>query len=95
MRWPALLFLTLLLALQYPLWYGKGSWQDVRDTQAKLEALRAENQDLERRNTELAAEVKDLKSGYEAMEERARMELNLVKPGEIYVQIPDRPAAAR
>ena len=88
-RWPALFFLVLLLALQYPLWWGKGGWQDVRDTQARLDALRVQNQELEKRNAELAAEIKDLKSGYEAMEERARLELNLVKPGEVFVQIPD------
>lgn len=88
-RWPALFFFALLLALQYPLWIGKGSWQDVRETQAKLDALRAENLKLEKRNAELASEIKDLKSGYEAMEERARLELNLVKPGEVFVQIPE------
>jgi cell division protein FtsB len=89
MRWPAILFFALLLALQYPLWIGKGGWQDVREAEAKLETLRAENRELEKRNAELASEVKDLKSGYEAMEERARLELNLVKPGEIFIQIPD------
>ncbi|GAB2890906.1 hypothetical protein GCM10027046_19540 [Uliginosibacterium flavum] len=95
MRWPAIFFLTLLLALQYPLWLGKGGWQDVHEAEARLEALRAENRELEKRNAELASEVKDLKSGYEAMEERARLELNLVKPGEIFVQIPDAPANNR
>ncbi len=89
MRWPAIFFFALLIVLQYPLWVGKGSWQDVREAEARLADLRAENQILEKRNADLAAEVKDLKSGYEAMEERARLELNLVKPGEVFVQIPD------
>ncbi|MDO6384970.1 MULTISPECIES: cell division protein FtsB [Uliginosibacterium] len=94
MRWPALIFLALLLALQYPLWFGKGSWQDVRELQTRLEALQEANQQLEQRNADLAAEVKDLKSGYEAMEEKARFELNLVKPGEVFVHIPDEPVTA-
>jgi cell division protein FtsB len=94
MRWPALFFLVILLALQYPLWYGKGGVEDVRETEAKLAALRAENNDLEKRNAELASEIKDLKSGYEAMEERARLELNMVKPGEIFVEIPQAAESA-
>ncbi|MDQ7990326.1 MAG: cell division protein FtsB [Candidatus Dactylopiibacterium sp.] len=92
MRWPALIFVVLLAALQYPLWFGKGSWQDVHELRARLEKLQADNRKLEQRNADLAAEVKDLKNGFEAMEERARFELNLVKPGEIFVQSPDEHA---
>lgn len=95
MRWPPLIALVLLLVLQYPLWIAKGSWQDVSELEGRLDALRAENHVLEQRNAELAAEVRDLKSGYEALEERARLELNLVKPGEIFVQIPQVPQARR
>jgi len=87
-RWPALFFLLLLLALQYPLWWGKGGWKNVQEAQARLDTLKARNQELEKRNAELAAEIKDLKTGYEAMEERARLELNLVKPGEGRLKIP-------
>ncbi|KAF7599657.1 MAG: cell division protein FtsB [Candidatus Dactylopiibacterium carminicum] len=89
MRWPALIFLAMLIALQYPLWIGKGSVREVQEAEARLEAIREANQTQERRNADLAAEVKDLKSGYEAMEERARYELNLVKPGEVFVQLPE------
>lgn len=94
-RWPALFFLLLLLALQYPLWWGKGGWKNVQEAQARLDTLKARNQELEKRNAELAAEIKDLKTGYEAMEERARLELNLVKPGEVFVQIPKIGAQAQ
>lgn len=94
MRWPALIFFLLLVALQYPLWFGKGSWQEVHELELRLQALKESNQKLEQRNADLAAEVKDLKSGYEAMEERARFELNLVKPGEIFVQVPDERGTA-
>ncbi|MDB5815290.1 MAG: ftsB [Rhodocyclales bacterium] len=92
MRWPILIIFALLVALQYPLWMGKGSWWHVQDSRAQLESLREANQKLEQRNANTAAEVKDLKSGYEAIEERARFELGLVKPGEVFVQIPDTPA---
>jgi cell division protein FtsB len=89
MPWPPLIFLVIFLALQYPLWIGKGSQRDVREAEARLLAIREANQEQERRNADLAAEVKDLKTGYEAMEERARYELNLVKPGEVFVQLPE------
>ena len=89
MPWPSLIFMAIFLALQYPLWVGKGSYRDVREADARLTAIREANQVQERRNADLAAEVKDLKTGYEAMEERARYELNLVKPGEVFVQLPE------
>jgi cell division protein FtsB len=92
MRWPILIILALLFALQYPLWMGKGGWWRVQDSRAQLELLREANQKLEQRNANAAAEVKDLKSGYEAIEERARFELGLIKPGEVFVQTPDTPA---
>jgi cell division protein FtsB len=98
MRWPVLIIFALLLALQYPLWMGKGGWWRVQDSRAQLDVLREANQKLEQRNANTAAEVKDLKSGYEAIEERARFELGLVKPGEVFVQTPSDaappPAAA-
>lgn len=93
MRWPILILLALLAALQYPLWMGKGGWWRVQDSRGQLESLREANQKLEQRNANTAAEVKDLKSGYEAIEERARFELGLVKPGEVFVQTPDAPPA--
>lgn len=91
MRWPLTILFVLLCALQYPLWLGKGSWWRIQDSRAQLESLRDANQKLEQRNANTAAEVKDLKSGYEAIEERARFELGLVKPGEVFVQTSDTP----
>ena len=91
MRWPTLFFLILLAALQYPLWIGRGSWTQVNEAEAQLTALRESNAKLEQRNAEMAAEVKDLKTGYDAIEDKARFELGLIKPGEMYVQIPDSP----
>ena len=56
----------------------------------QLEAQQEVNQKLELRNAGLDAEVRDLKNGYEAIEERARFELGLVKPGEVFVQVPQK-----
>jgi cell division protein FtsB len=90
MRWPPIILLILLALLQYPLWYGKGGWLRVWEYESQLADQRQVNQSLEQRNAGLDAEVRDLKSGYEAIEERARFELGLVKPGEIFVQVPQK-----
>ena len=90
MRWPILILIALVVLLQYPLWLGKGGWLRVWEVDRQLHAQREENLRLEQRNAALAAEVNDLKSGNEAIEERARFELGLTRPGEIYVQIPQR-----
>ena len=79
---------ALILAIQYPLWLGKGGWLRVRDVDRQLEAQQAENARLETRNNALAAEVKDLKQGHEAIEERARYELGMVKNDEVFFQVP-------
>lgn len=90
MRWPILILIALAILLQYPLWLGKGGWLRVWEVDRQLQAQREENLRLEQRNAGLAAEVNDLKSGNEAIEERARFELGLTKQGEIFVQIPQR-----
>ena len=90
MRWPLVLLAALLFALQYPLWMGKGGWLRVWEVDAQLNAQRESNRQRERRNAALAAEVEDLKSGNEAIEERARFDLGLTRENEIFVQIPER-----
>lgn len=90
MRWPTLVLVALIVLLQYPLWLGKGGWLRVWDMERQLESLRDANQKLEQRNAGLDAEVRDLKNGYEAIEERARYELGLVKDDEVFVQVPQR-----
>ncbi|MDX5410602.1 MAG: cell division protein FtsB [Thauera sp.] len=90
MRWPILILIALVILLQYPLWLGKGGWLRVWEVDRQLQAQRDENLRLEQRNAGLAAEVNDLKSGNEAIEERARFELGLTKQGEIFVQTPQR-----
>jgi cell division protein FtsB len=90
MRWSTLVLAALILLLQYPLWFGKGGWYRVWDMDRQLTEQRDVNQKLEQRNAALDAEVRDLKSGYDAIEERARFELGLVKDGEVFVQTPQK-----
>ena len=82
---------ALILAIQYPLWLGKGGWMRVWDTGRQVDAQRAKNEHLEMRNGALAAEVKDLKQGFDAIEERARYELGMVKNDEVFFQVPAKP----
>ena len=88
MRILAGLFAALILAIQYPLWLGKGGWLRVWDVDQQVDAQREKNARLEVRNNALAAEVTDLKQGHEAIEERARYELGMVKNDELFFQIP-------
>jgi cell division protein FtsB len=88
MRWPTWILIAVIVLLQYPLWLGKGSWLRVWDMDRQLTAQREVNQKLETRNAGLDAEVRDLKTGLDAIEERARYELGMVKNGEIFVQVP-------
>ncbi|MDR1855347.1 MAG: cell division protein FtsB [Azoarcus sp.] len=90
MRWPIAVLLVLVVALQYPLWLGRGGWLRVWDLERDLQTQRDKNLKLEERNAALDAEVGDLQSGTAAIEERARYDLGLVKPGEIFVQVPRR-----
>lgn len=94
MRWISLILVILLVLLQYPLWLGKGSWLKVWDIDQQLEAQRQVNHQTQTRNAILDAEVRDLKQGTEAIEERARSELGMVKSNEVFFQIIDTPPAA-
>ena len=82
---------ALILAIQYPLWLGKGGWLRVWEVDRQLEAQQEKNARLETRNGALAAEVKDLKQGHDAIEERARYELGMVKKDEVFFQVPTKP----
>ncbi|GAB1412083.1 MAG: hypothetical protein HKUEN07_16350 [Rhodocyclaceae bacterium] len=84
------MLVILIALLQYPLWLGKGGWLRVWEVDRQLAAQREVNQKLETRNAGLDAEVRDLKSGYEAIEERARYELGYIKPDEVFVQVPQK-----
>ena len=79
-----LILVALIVLLQYPLWLGKGSWLKVWEIDQQLATQSETNEKLKTRNSALDAEVRDLKQGYDAVEERARNELGMIKEGEIF-----------
>ena len=87
MRFLLALLLLIFLALQYRLWVGEGSYAEVRHLQQEIVNKKAELQRMEKENQELRAEIEDLKKGLEAIQERARSELGMIKEGETYFQI--------
>ncbi|WP_334159023.1 cell division protein FtsB [Oryzomicrobium sp.] len=100
MRWLSVALLAVLALLQYPLWLGKGGWLRVWEVDRQLEQQREANTLLQSRNAGLDAEVRDLKQGFDAIEERARFELGMIRNDETFVQVPeqaddDSPAAAK
>jgi cell division protein FtsB len=86
---------ALVLLLQYPLWLGKGGWLRVWDLDRQLEAQKTRNAKLRLRNEALDAEVRDLKQGLDALEERARYELGMVGYEEFFFQMVPRPTDGR
>ncbi|HVQ62403.1 MAG TPA: cell division protein FtsB, partial [Burkholderiales bacterium] len=78
---------AFILLLQYPLWFGKGGWVRVWGLERQVQEQKQTNAALVRRNGALDAEVRDLKQGFEAIEERARYELGLIKQDEIFFQV--------
>ncbi len=87
MRWLAILFVILIVALQYPMWLGKGGWLQVRETDRQLTLQREASAKLKVRNDALDADVRDLKTGSEAIEERARSELGMIRSDEVFFQV--------
>ena len=87
---------TLVALIQYPLWLGRGSWLRVWEVDQQIRVQRETNRQLQARNSALEAEVRDLKVGVEAIEERARSELGMIKQDEVFFQVPEaaRPAPA-
>ena len=78
---------VLFLLLQYKLWFGDASVRDVIDLKQTIEEQQAKNEQVKQRNAVLAAEVKDLKTGLEAIEEHARSELGMNKKDETFIHI--------
>jgi cell division protein FtsB len=87
MRFLPLILLALIVAIQYPLWLGKGSWLRVWEIDRQLTTQKEANARLQARNSAMDAEVRDLKQGYDAIEERARSELGMIKHDETFVQV--------
>jgi cell division protein FtsB len=101
MRLLGLALLVLVVSLQWPLWFGKGGWLRVWELDRQIVRLQQANDNARARNAALDADVRDLKQGYDAIEERARSELGMIREDEIFFQvtegvaIPDKPAARR
>src|SRR5574341_839824 len=95
MRRLTLILVALVALLQYPLWLGKGSWLRVWEVDRQLRAQKEMNQRLAVRNATLDAEVGDLKQGLDAVEERARSELGMIKRDEVFFQVVGPPASGK
>jgi len=91
MRILGAILVALIVLIQAPLWIGKGGWLRVAQLEESVEKEKGKNAELEARNAALAAEVRDLKQGTEAVEERARYELGLVKRDEVFFQVVEEP----
>ena len=85
------LFIAILIAVlalfQYDFWFGKNGYLDYKNTNEEIVLHKQENQKLSQRNQIIAAEIKDLKEGVDAIEERARYQHEMVKPNEIFYHI--------
>jgi len=91
MRWLILLLVLLLAGLQGRLWIGEGSFADLWNLKHSVARQEQENIALQERNQALEAEVKDLRTGLDAIEQRARSELGMIKKGEVFYQIVEQP----
>jgi cell division protein FtsB len=86
-RFLPLILIALIALIQFPLWFGKGSWLRVLEVDRQLAAQKEVNAKLLARNGAMDAEVRDLKQGLDAIEERARSELGMVKQDEVFIQV--------
>jgi cell division protein FtsB len=94
-RWLRYALLLMIVMLGYALTLGKGGWLHIRSLEQQIAAQKTTNQELQQRNDALSAEVQDLRKGSDALEERARVELGMVRQGETYyrlVETPPKPA---
>jgi len=87
MRIVTLILFVVLILLQFKLWLGEGGYTEVKRLETRVEAQRQQNDQLLQRNAELQAEVEDLRDRLDAVEERARNELGLIKPDEKFYQV--------
>jgi len=94
MRWIPLILAILIVLLQYPLWLGKGGWFRVWELGREVQAQKQSNLKAQERNSVMDAEVRDLKQGNDAIEERARSGLGMIKRDEIYLQVDEENAPA-
>jgi cell division protein FtsB len=94
LRWVAVILILLLIGLQLKLWSGNGGMHEVDSLRVAVKKQTDDNAKLLQRNQAVGADVLDLKHGDQAVEARARTELGLIKPGEVFYQVVEQPAAA-
>ncbi|NBI43758.1 cell division protein FtsB [[Haemophilus] felis] len=87
MRLFILLLVSILLLFQYDFWFGKNGYLDYKRVAQEIQQHKQENEKLSQRNQVLAAEIKDLKQGFDAIEEKARADLKMIKPNEVFYHI--------
>lgn len=86
---------AVILALQVQYWFGRGGRADLAELRRQVAVQRGEIEQLQLRNSALAAEVQDLQQGFDAIEELARSEIGMIRDDEVFYQVIDRvPAAA-
>jgi cell division protein FtsB len=94
MKWLASALVVVVVLLQYRIWLSEGGVRELNRLETAVAAQRTENDQLGERNRQLAAEVRDLKNGMQALEERARSDLGMIAGNETFYQVvPPRPVA--
>lgn len=91
MRWLVVILVVLLGVLQFRLWVGEGSLAELHELRTRIAETEDELARLRDRNHALAAEVEDLKTGLDAIEERARSQLGMIQSGEVFLQVVEKP----
>ncbi|WP_046561490.1 cell division protein FtsB [Kangiella geojedonensis] len=89
MKWVALTLVVIFATLQYRIWFGESSFREIKHQRERSEQIRQENKELEIRNQKIVAEITDLRDGEDAIEERARYQLGMIKEGEVFIRILD------
>ena len=89
MKWVALILVVIFATLQYRIWFGESSFREIKQQQERADNIRQENKELEIRNQKIVAEITDLRDGEDAIEERARYQLGMIKEGEVFIRILD------
>ena len=89
MKWIVAILILVILGLQYRLWFGEGSVEQIVQLQREMEKQKAENADLQERNRVLMAQIRELKEGTESIEAKARTDMGMIKEGETFYFITD------
>jgi cell division protein FtsB len=92
MKWIVAILILVILGLQYRLWFGEGSFEQIAELEREIEKQKMENASLQDHNNLLLSRIKELKQGSEGLEEKARQDLGMIKEGETFYYITETPA---